>query len=152
MRLEVHHTMLTSFKQIIYSFMNEEVQKYTPVERPSLLEAARTWRLPYWDWAAKKPLPEDPKRQDYNVPLVFLTKEVQIRLPTVLGYGSYPNAFYQFTMPKSIAMGDDSLQSKDKNPLKDLRIKESQVRHYPDDWPKSPPVDVIVHVCLSRLQ
>ena len=112
--------------------MKDEVQRYAPIERPALLEAARTWRLPYWDWAAKKPLPDNPQLQDYNVPLVVLTKDVRIRLPTVLGYGSYPNAFYQFTMPKGIAMGDDSLRSKDMDPLKDLRITESEVYYWPE--------------------
>ncbi|KAL9607640.1 MAG: hypothetical protein Q9167_007463 [Letrouitia subvulpina] len=138
-----HRPYLLLFEQVIYELMKEEVQKYTLEERPALLEAARTWRFPYWDWAAKKPLPENSRTYDYNVPLVVLTKEVRIRLPTVLGYGLYPNAFYQFTMPKGITMGDHSLQSRDEDPLKDLRITKSEVKYHPPDG--SDPFYVTVH-------
>ncbi|KAL9032333.1 MAG: hypothetical protein Q9214_008013, partial [Letrouitia sp. 1 TL-2023] len=102
--------------------MKQEVFKFPSSERSKLLEAAESWRWPYWDWAMKKPVPGQPHKVDYNVPLVILTREVQIRLPTTLGYGNVPNAFYQFTMPKGITMGDPSLEDKDKDPLKDLRI------------------------------
>ncbi|KAK4691376.1 hypothetical protein P7C71_g5612, partial [Lecanoromycetidae sp. Uapishka_2] len=120
----------------------EKTSWFQIAERPDLYEAARTWRLPYWDWAMKKPLPENPSKMDYNVPLVVLTKEVRIRQPTILGYGPYPNAFYQFTMRDRIEMGDKSLRNTD--PLKDLRITESIVKYYPED-PKKKPYPVTVH-------
>ena len=129
--------------------MQEEVKKYAKSERDDLYEAARTWRMPYWDWAMKKPLPENPLRRDYNVPLVVLTKEVSIRLPTVFGYGTYPNAFYQFTMPGGIEMGDESLENTD--PLKDLRITPSAEKYYPDPSKRDHFYPVTVHVCLEVL-
>lgn len=128
--------------------MKEEIKEYAESERSDLYEAARTWRLPYWDWAMKKPLPEDPQKRDYNVPLVVLTENVSIRLPTILGYGPYPNAFYQFTMPSGIEMGDKSLG--DTDPLKDLRITPSDVKYYPEDSTQGP-YTVTVHVCLQCL-
>ena len=101
--------------------MKKEANKYSESERPDLLEAAETWRLPYWDWALKKQLPESPGEQDYNVPLVVLEKRVHIRQPTILGHGFCENAFYQFTMPEDLTMGDSSLGKYEK-PLEDLRI------------------------------
>ena len=128
--------------------MKEEIKQYPKPARFDLYEAARTWRLPYWDWAMKKPLPENPQKRDYNVPLVVLTKEVCIRLPTIPGYGKYPNAFYQFTMPRGIEMGDESLENTD--PLKDLRITPSVVDYYPDPQ-KDYHYPVNIHVCLHCL-
>ena len=49
-------------------------------------------------------------------------------------------------------MGDSSLQSEDKDPLKDLRITESNVCYYPDDFPRSPKVPVTIHVSPSYFQ
>ncbi|MCJ1234885.1 hypothetical protein MMC14_002849 [Varicellaria rhodocarpa] len=108
--------------------MKEEAHKYPSVEKPDL-EAAESWRFPYWDWALKKPVPGQPHKRNYNVPLVVLPK-VRISLPTVLDYGDVENAFYQFTMPGGITMGDPNLQ--DKNSLKDLRINPSVIRDSDD--------------------
>lgn len=77
-----------------------------------MLKAADQWRLPYWDWAAKKADPADKKgRWDYNIPLVFqdTQKKVEIRLPQPQGSGKVDNALYQFTMPGGLAMGDEKL-------------------------------------------
>ena len=101
--------------------MKEEVKKYSEWEKPDLLEAAENWRMPYWDWAMKKQLPESPGKRDYNVPLVVLDKKVHIRQPTTLGHGDCENAFYQFKMSDDITMGDSSLGN-DENRLEDLRI------------------------------
>ena len=127
--------------------MKEEIKQYPKPQRFDLHEAARTWRLPYWDWAMKKPLPENPKKKDYNVPLVVLTEKVEIRLPTVDGYGPYPNAFYQFTMPGGIDMGHESLENTD--PLKDLRITPSLEKYKPKGQKESE--TVTIHVCLQCL-
>lgn len=108
--------------------MKQEVDKYPGTEREALLTALQAWRLPYWDWALKKPDPQNPKNFDYNVPLVVREKQVNIRLPTIQGYGPCPNAFYQFTMPDGIKMGDQSLEHEDKDILKDLRITKDVVK------------------------
>ena len=110
--------------------MQEEIKNYATSERGPLEEAARAWRLPYWDWAMKKKLPENPQKRDYNVPLVVLEKDVHIRLPTGSGQGTCRNAFYQFTMPKGIAMGDESLANADL--YQDLRITPSAEKYQPD--------------------
>ena len=100
---------------MIYTLMKERAAEFPEDERPELLEAASSWRLPYWDVAMKKP--DSAGNRDYNVPLVFRDKEVEIRLPVTLlpppgvhaQQPNFPNALYQFTMPGNKRMGDDSL-------------------------------------------
>jgi tyrosinase len=110
--------------------MQEELDKYSAYpkgEQDQLREALETWRFPYWDWALKKPVSDSSK--DYTVPLVVKQQSVVVRQPTVLGYGPIPNAFYQFSMPKNISMGDHSLANDD--PLQDLRIVPSLFGNIP---------------------
>jgi len=82
-------------------------ENFPPEDQEALLQAAESWRLPYWDWAAKKP--DDSGKYDYNIPVVFQKKEVEIRLPPPQAPGPYPNALYQFTMPQDLTMGDRKL-------------------------------------------
>ncbi|KAI1645927.1 Di-copper centre-containing protein [Daldinia loculata] len=118
-----HRPYVLLFEQVIFELMKEVVNEYPEVDRPDLLQAARTWRLPYWDWALKKPINGDLNKRDYTVPLAVLSEEVEIRQPTVQGRGLYRNALYQFTMPGRITMGDSSLKYKDQ----DLRITASEI-------------------------
>src|SRR3569833_292889 len=96
--------------------MKESAAEFPSSEQAELLEAAESWSLRYWDAALKKPdTTKPPGNRDYNVPLVFRQKEVDIRVPVPLlplpGQGQpwFPNALYQFTMPGKIRMGDKSL-------------------------------------------
>jgi len=122
--------------------MKEWVKEFPESERPELLEAAESWRLPYWDVALKKP--DATGTRDYNVPLVFREKEVPIRLPIAMmpslpgvPQPKFPNALYQFTMPGNIRMGDDSLG----------RLKILSVSDEDDD-----DVTVLLPVSLSSIQ
>ncbi|KAG8667848.1 hypothetical protein FPOAC2_13050 [Fusarium poae] len=125
-----HRPYMLLWEQVIYELMKVEAESFTDEkERKELLEAAKSWRFPYWDWAAKKPDSNNPEgKRDYNVPLVIQTQKVSVRLPSGLGFGEVENAFYQFTMPGMKAMGDDSLGNKD--PLLDLRITPSKSGAY----------------------
>ncbi|KAJ4258014.1 hypothetical protein NW762_008151 [Fusarium torreyae] len=121
-----------SLLQVIYELMKEEAGNFADDEREELLEAAKSWRFPFWDWALKKEDRNDPSqrgKRDYNVPLVIQSKKVSVRLPTGVGFGEVENAFYQFTMPGKIAMGDESLAN-EKEPLLDLRITSSTSGKY----------------------
>ena len=102
--------------------MKEEISiiSTSEQEQNELLRAVRSWRLPYWDWAMKKPTPQNPNEQNYDVPLVVRDKFYEVRLANGRKYEPVPNAFYQFTMPSGLRMGDEKLKSQD--PLKDLRI------------------------------
>lgn len=131
--------------------MKKEAAKYPGEDQPQLLEAAQSWRFPYWDWALKKPIPDCPGLVDYTVPIAVLQKQVKIRRPTSQGLEDFPNAFYQFTMPGNITMGDTSLQEPGKDcpkglrELKDLRITPS-ITH--DDNER--PYVVYVRISFSR--
>ncbi|KAI1470529.1 common central domain of tyrosinase-domain-containing protein [Daldinia caldariorum] len=103
---------------VVFEFMKEKISRYPGKDRPDLEEAARTWRLPYWDWALKKPVNGEQNRWDYSVPLAILNKTVEIRQPGSEGLVPFKNALYQFTMPGNIAMGDWSLR----NGEQDLRV------------------------------
>ena len=94
--------------------MKERATEFPESEQPALLKAAKLWRLPYWDVAMKKP--DARGNRDYDVPLVFRLKEVDIRQPVAmmpslpgLKQAGFPNALYQFTMPGGINMGNESL-------------------------------------------
>ncbi|KAI1105912.1 Di-copper centre-containing protein [Jackrogersella minutella] len=115
-----HRPYLLLFEQVLFELMKEEIKKYPQKDRPELLEAVKTWRLPFWDWAQKKPVGGNSKKRDYNVPLAILKKEVDIRMPTPEGHGLCQNALYQFNMPGNITMGDPS--------LKDLKITASKIQ------------------------
>lgn len=106
--------------------MKKEIESYDKKERDGLLEAAQTWRWPYWDWAKKKPLPDNDKLFNYNVPLVMRKEKVTIRLPAPQNQGEIENAFYEFRMPNNINMRDSSLGN-DQNPFTDLRITKAVV-------------------------
>lgn len=113
--------------------MKKELAKYSDYpkkEQDELREALNTWRFPYWDWAQKKHIPN--KSRNYTVPSVMNERFVTVRQPTLLGYGRVPNAFYQFTMPKGITMGDESLGNKDK--LLDLKITPSHIQDKDGDF------------------
>jgi len=74
-----------------------------------LLQAADQWRLPYWDWAAKKPDPTDSTIPwNYNLPQAFLTDTVKIRLPSG-DVSGFPNALFRFRMPGDLTMGDSRI-------------------------------------------
>ncbi|KAF7537431.1 hypothetical protein G7054_g3742 [Neopestalotiopsis clavispora] len=121
-----HRPYLLLWEQVIYELMKDEVKKFQG-EEDQFLTALESWRFPYWDWALKKPL-SDSTNHDYNVPLVIRDMKVQIRQPGSAGLLPYINAFYQFTMPNGITMGDDSLKvgiGGKYDPLTDLRITPS---------------------------
>ncbi|KAK3314844.1 common central domain of tyrosinase-domain-containing protein [Apodospora peruviana] len=136
-----HRAYLLLFEQVIYTLMKERAHEFPESDRAELLEAAESWRLPYWDVALKRNDPSKPgEAANFNVPKVFRLTEVNIRLPVPVMAGlpgapaqpGYPNALYQFTMPldergHKISMGHDSLgdlkiidvktRDKDKKPV-----------------------------------
>lgn len=133
------------FQQAIFELMKEEIQSYRKDERDGLLEAAQSWRFPYWDWAKKKPLPENSQKFNYNVPLVMLKQKVTIRLPAPQNKGEIENAFYEFRMPDNINMGHSSLGNKSE-PNTDLRITPFKGEDEKKDGTKIPytvPVSIL---------
>ena len=98
--------------------MLELVKEYPPAHQPEYLAAAKSWRFPYWDWAAKKQVKNVPTKCDYTVPQIVLPKTV----PVEVSRGSWtavetiPNPMYAFHSPDDIPMGspvygDNGLES-----------------------------------------
>lgn len=80
-----------------------------PVDRQNYLKyAAQQWRLPFWDWASKKPVYDtDPVRYDYDVPQLVRLESVRIRGPT--GWKWVKNPLYVFRMPGGVPMSEAGL-------------------------------------------
>jgi tyrosinase len=74
-------------------------------QQDELTDAANAWRLPYWDWAAKKS--RCSSQPEYNVPLIVLPKTIQVNTPS--GQTTINNPLYDFTTPKP--MGDYGVNS-----------------------------------------
>jgi tyrosinase len=84
-----------------------------------LSRAADTWRLPFWDWAAKKPTwnvdkPDSPDNLKAglrpNVPFVVTQKDIEVR---VRGGTStkVPNPMYQFALKEGQAFSQYGVNS-----------------------------------------
>jgi len=80
-------------------------------EQEELKLAAKTWRLPYWDWAQRKPdwtAPTDSLKYGNNVPYVITLENIEIRTST--GVSTISNPLWKFSMPgvgvKEHQMGD----------------------------------------------
>ncbi|KAI4599576.1 hypothetical protein KJ359_002023 [Pestalotiopsis sp. 9143b] len=92
-------------QQRLWEVMKEEVlpkMSFPNADRKKQwVEAADSWRLPYWDWAA---------RQDYidetGLPMVFTEEQVQIEKPSSrYDYENVPNPLWIFVNPMKGADG-----------------------------------------------
>ena len=79
-----------------------------------LNRAADLWRLPYWDWASKKPVYDsEPQRFDYNVPELVRLETVKIRVPkknSANGYKWVRNPLHSFRLPGDARMSAGGVQ------------------------------------------
>lgn len=116
-------------QQKLWEVMKEEVlpkMSFPNADRKKQwVEAADSWRLTYWDWAA---------RQDYidetGLPMVFTEEQVQIEKPSSrYEYENVPNPLWIFVNPMKGAdgkpmpfgdpkMGENAFKlAKDSNPV-----------------------------------
>lgn len=82
--------------------MKNLVGQYPQADQARLNSAADTWRLPFWDWAAKKPNPSGPP--SLNVPQIVKLPNVEV-YPPQGGKKTIPNPMYKFSMPNKTPMG-----------------------------------------------
>ena len=77
------------FKQILYANVLDIVDSFegTP-QHDSYVNAASTFRMPYWDWAAA------PSEGQSVLPTSLTVPEVQITLPN--GTATIPNPLYAY--------------------------------------------------------
>ncbi|KAJ8126913.1 hypothetical protein O1611_g6723 [Lasiodiplodia mahajangana] len=87
-----HRPYMLLYEQRLYEIMvNEIIPKY-PAYKDKYLEAARTWRLPYWDWAKN---PRIPQMARYAKVKISFGGEPKFELE---------NPLYQFRMPNDKKM------------------------------------------------
>ena len=89
-------------------------ETFAAEDQDEMFKAADTWRLPFWDWAMKKPTwnpdnPDDPENRipgtGPNVPFIVTLKKVPVRTKT----GSadpVDNPMFNFALPKNKKFGD----------------------------------------------
>lgn len=84
--------------------VNEIIPKYPESMREDFLEAATTFRLPYWDWAAKKKRSGEDS-EIYDIPLIAKEPTIEVLSFDGTSPTSVPNPMYKFTMPGDERMG-----------------------------------------------
>lgn len=94
-----------------------------PTQRTSLQHAAEKWRLPFWDWAMKKPV-MDAKTEDYvnyDVPQLVRLEAVRIRTPQGLRW--VKNPLYTFKMPGNALMSTGGVEGITKDVKKEIHVR-----------------------------
>lgn len=77
------------------------IPKFPESERAGLIQAANVWRLPYWDFAAKK-LRKGSKVADYDLPLIAVPKTITVLRPDGKT-STIPNPMRAFKIEASMA-------------------------------------------------
>ncbi|KAI0433855.1 tyrosinase [Xylaria sp. FL1042] len=87
-----HRPYMLLYEQRLYEIMiNEIIPKY-PTYKDKYLEAANSWRLPYWDWAKN---PKVPRFARYKTISITIGGEPKVEIA---------NPLYQFRMPNDKKM------------------------------------------------
>ncbi|KZT39062.1 Di-copper centre-containing protein [Sistotremastrum suecicum HHB10207 ss-3] len=123
-----HRPYLILFEQLIHQIMiTQVIPPYpSPSHRAKLEAEAKAWRLPYWDWAAKKIDPNDPDAPpNYNVPEILRQPEWTVSTPSGVSK-KIPNPLYAFITSES--MGTFGIPDVEDSPFS---ISHSTSRHPP---------------------
>ena len=95
------------YEQRLYEIMRHFIPtRFAQEDQAAMIYAAKTWRLPFWDWAMKKPDwgpdPDSPQNQGPtvgpNVPFIVTQKTVQVK--TLTSSAFVPNPMLKFVLPK----------------------------------------------------
>ncbi len=87
--------------------------EFASQDQAAMFHAAETWRLPYWDWAVKKPdwdpaNPDNPKNigplVGLNVPYLLTQEQVYVRSRTGTAV-PMPNPMWNFALPAGRTFG-----------------------------------------------
>ncbi|KAI9750729.1 MAG: hypothetical protein M4579_006330 [Chaenotheca gracillima] len=101
-----HRPYVLLFEQRLHEIMVQEIIPLFPKDQQtSLKRAANSWRMPYWDWASKKPVLDTvPEQYDYDVPQLLRLETIKIRTPAGLKW--VKNPLYVFRMAPDTTLGD----------------------------------------------
>lgn len=62
-----HRPYLSLFEQRIWSYAQDIAKSYPDAQRQSYVDAAKTLRIPFWDWAVNPNLPESTTYQKISI-------------------------------------------------------------------------------------
>ncbi|KZT38875.1 Di-copper centre-containing protein [Sistotremastrum suecicum HHB10207 ss-3] len=89
-----HRPYILLYEQRIHEIMiNDIIPTFPDEDQDKLTESANAWRLPYWDWAAKKKR-ESSRIATYEAPLIV--KEPTVTVQTSTGPTEIPNPMHSF--------------------------------------------------------
>ncbi|KAL2070465.1 hypothetical protein VTL71DRAFT_13491 [Oculimacula yallundae] len=96
-----HRPYMALYEQRLYEIMLKLIPTTFALEdQPAMIQAAETWRLPYWDWAMRKPdwhNPNDRRRDGPNVPFILTVETVEVMTKT--GSAPVKNPMWRFKVP-----------------------------------------------------
>ncbi|KAL7936597.1 hypothetical protein V8C35DRAFT_295919 [Trichoderma chlorosporum] len=100
-----HRIYMLLFEQRIWEIMTEIINggslNIDESSKAEWIQAATTWRLPYWDWARKQHY-----NNNFAVPNLFTRDTVTIWLPNGVEQNNYPNPFWSFQNPEVYENGN----------------------------------------------
>ncbi|KAH6723255.1 putative tyrosinase [Leptodontidium sp. MPI-SDFR-AT-0119] len=96
-----HRPYLALYEQRLYEIMLKLIPTTFALEdQPAMIQAAETWRFPFWDWAMRKPdwhFPSDRRRDGPNVPFIITVQTVEVMTKT--GVATVSNPMWRFRLP-----------------------------------------------------
>lgn len=91
------------YEQRLYEIMLQLIPTtFAAQDHADLIHAAETWRLPFWDFAEKKPdwkTPNDTSKFGPNAPYIITVPKVEVLTKT--GVALVDNPMWKFTIPKT---------------------------------------------------
>ncbi|CAG8971787.1 hypothetical protein HYALB_00001896 [Hymenoscyphus albidus] len=97
-----HRPYVALYEQRLYEIMKQIIPTtFAAQDHAALIHAADTWRLPYWDWAEKKPdwsAPNDPSKFGPNAPYIITVPQVEVLTKT--GVALVDNPMWKFNLPQ----------------------------------------------------
>jgi tyrosinase len=108
-----HRPYMLLYEQRLYEIMRGLIpETFDSSDQTAMFHAAETWRLPFWDWAMKKPdwdptNPDSPKNNPKNVrpndgPNVpFILTQTTVQVKTKTGVATVPNPMWRYILPEN---------------------------------------------------
>ncbi|KAL1954633.1 hypothetical protein VTO42DRAFT_874 [Malbranchea cinnamomea] len=87
-----HRPYMALFEQIIWEKAQKIASSYPEAERQKYVSAAKTLRLPFWDWASDPEMPE-----------CVVTPEIEVNTPS--GRRTIPNPLYSYELNPTVESG-----------------------------------------------
>jgi len=132
-----HRPYLALYEQRLYEIMLKLIPTTFALEdQPAMVQAAETWRFPYWDWAMRKPdwhFPNDRRRDGPNVPFIITVPTVEVMTKT--GVATVSNPMWKYRLPNGASFGDFGITRDDTLPF---NLSKATSRHPTTFNPRSP--------------